>query len=243
MKKLLIFIALIVSIGSVFADFDFDVPFDQNIVGDSFADNGTYLYESEWMTISNNGSESQIYTFLYSTENVPENWTLTVCDTSSCFMPNFPLSIEIPAGGTRLIHIQINVTSTDGFGFSFTFTQGDLEEPQVYGFTFNTSDNVGAENILYKPIISLQNYPNPFNPQTTISFETTKNMKNMKIEIYNLKGQKIRELRNTNCELGMNEVVWNGRDESGKTAASGIYLYKLVIDNKVIDSKRMIMLK
>ncbi|MCD4817673.1 MAG: metallophosphoesterase [Candidatus Cloacimonetes bacterium] len=99
------------------------------------------------------------------------------------------------------------------------------------------------ENVL-KPKFKLENHPNPFNPSTTISFNlTTKNTKSTKIEIYNLKGQKIKELRITNYELGINRVVWDGTNDYSEKVGSGVYLYKLIVDGKVAATEKCLLLK
>ncbi|MCK4696010.1 MAG: T9SS type A sorting domain-containing protein, partial [Candidatus Cloacimonetes bacterium] len=73
-----------------------------------------------------------------------------------------------------------------------------------------------------------QNYPNPFNPETTISFNVSrKDAKDAKIEIYNLKGQKVKTLMNERLEAGKHTAIWNGRDDNNKPVSSGIYFYKL----------------
>jgi len=87
----------------------------------------------------------------------------------------------------------------------------------------------------------LQNYPNPFNPSTTISFDLPK-ISNVKIEIYNSLGQKIKTLLNSTLEPGNHKVVWNGRDDYGNNVSSGIYFYSLKSDNITI-SKKMMLIK
>ena len=103
---------------------------------------------------------------------------------------------------------------------------------------------VDAENPNSPTVTKLiGNYPNPFNPSTKITFSlSADDAKNAKIEIYNVKGQKIKQLRITNNELGMNEVVWNGKDNSGNSVSSGIYLYKLTAGSKT-QTKKMILMK
>ena len=89
----------------------------------------------------------------------------------------------------------------------------------------------------------LSNYPNPFNPETTISFSlTAKDAKNAKIEIYNVKGQKIKTLLAGNLEKGTQSVIWNGMDSNNKPIASGIYFYKLSA-GKETAMKKMLLLK
>jgi len=81
----------------------------------------------------------------------------------------------------------------------------------------------------------LQNHPNPFNPLTTISFNLPEASESQ-LEIYNIKGQKIKTLLHDQIEAGEHSIVWNGEDAAGKKVSSGIYLYKL----KVNDDKEMI---
>ncbi|NQV17307.1 MAG: T9SS type A sorting domain-containing protein [Armatimonadetes bacterium] len=95
------------------------------------------------------------------------------------------------------------------------------------------------------PVFDLQlsNYPNPFNPSTTISFNISrKDAKHAKIEIYNIKGQKIKTLLAGNLEKGTHSVIWNGMDSNNKPVASGIYFYKLSA-GKETAMKKMLLLK
>lgn len=71
-----------------------------------------------------------------------------------------------------------------------------------------------------------QNYPNPFNPATKITFETPRTT-SIKLIIYNLLGQRIRTLINQKITAGDHQIEWDGRNEAGKTVASGVYLYRL----------------
>ncbi|MEA2095485.1 MAG: T9SS type A sorting domain-containing protein [Candidatus Cloacimonadota bacterium] len=111
----------------------------------------------------------------------------------------------------------------------------------------NGEPYVSAENNqLLKLDYSLQNYPNPFNPSTTISFETTNLHENTRIEIYNLKGQKIKTFNVTlspESSLGKGSVTWNGTDSNNKPVSSGIYFYKLIVDKKVVANKKMLLIK
>ncbi|MCD4797288.1 MAG: FG-GAP-like repeat-containing protein [Candidatus Cloacimonetes bacterium] len=89
-----------------------------------------------------------------------------------------------------------------------------------------------------------QNYPNPFNPTTTISFNiSSKDAKNTKLIIYNIKGQKVKTLLNEHLAKGEHSVVWNGKDDSGKSVSSGIYFYKLSVENKTINVMKCLLLK
>ena len=84
------------------------------------------------------------------------------------------------------------------------------------------------------------NYPNPFNPETNISFSlTAKDAKNAKIEIFNIKGQKIRQYSIFNLQ---SSIVWNGTDDTGKDVSSGVYFYRLN-SGRYTSTKKMILMK
>ena len=104
-------------------------------------------------------------------------------------------------------------------------------------------NTVSHDNDLVSSTNMLQavNYPNPFNPQTTIKYNVLQEGK-VSIEIYNLAGQKVTTLLNANQKTGEHAVVWNGTDETGKTVASGIYLYKIK-NGKYTSTKKMILMK
>ena len=88
----------------------------------------------------------------------------------------------------------------------------------------------------------LFNYPNPFNPTTTISFSISDDSK-IELSIFNIKGQKVKELLNDQITAGEHSIIWNGEDVSGKKVGSGVYLYKLKINDKTEIVKKCMLLK
>jgi len=111
-------------------------------------------------------------------------------------------------------------------------------------FTFDDfTSTFSEENIINNiPSRLISNYPNPFNPTTTISYSLADNIQNPQIEIYNPRGQKV---KNFNLEEtpGENSVVWDGRNENDKQVSSGVYFYRLVNEGKTVQSRKMLMLK
>ncbi len=87
----------------------------------------------------------------------------------------------------------------------------------------------------------LGNHPNPFNPETYISF-ALKDDGFVTLEIFNIKGQKIRTLLNENMSAGIHSLIWQGKDDTGKQAASGVYFYKMKAGN-MVQTKKMILMK
>lgn len=116
---------------------------------------------------------------------------------------------------------------------------------QEYGTpgTENSCYLIGSNSIINSSKIELTNHPNPFNPYTTISFDLpAKDAKNTRIEIYNLKGQKVKTIPVILSGFERS-VVWNGDDESGKPVSSGIYYYMLNINGKTEAIKKCLLLK
>ncbi len=89
------------------------------------------------------------------------------------------------------------------------------------------------------------NYPNPFNPTTTIEFSIEQNQQNeqIELEIFNIKGQKVKQLIKDQLSAGQHSVIWNGTDDNGQNVSSGIYFYKLKVDDKTIATKKCLLLK
>ena len=117
----------------------------------------------------------------------------------------------------------------------------DTAEIEQITFGPDTSIEEMIEFLSQIPIKFLKNYPNPFNPTTTISFEIAENGKT-EVEIFNVKGQKIKTLIKEQLEAGIHSVIWNGKSDSEKQVASGMYFYKVSVNNNQ-KIRKMIMLK
>jgi hypothetical protein len=106
----------------------------------------------------------------------------------------------------------------------------------------HVEEGVGIGSTLIPQITKLQqNIPNPFNPETTIHF-SLKDAGRVKIEIFNIKGEKIRTLVNEYKNVGFHFTIWNGKDNSGKTVASGMYFYSM-ISEKYHKIRKMLLVK
>ena len=87
----------------------------------------------------------------------------------------------------------------------------------------------------------MNNYPNPFNPSTNIEFALPE-PGNVRLEIYNTLGQLVRVLADAQYSAGLHTLVWNGKDDSGNSVGSGIYLYRM-ISNNFAKAKQMVLAK
>ncbi|MBH10930.1 MAG: hypothetical protein CMG74_11385 [Candidatus Marinimicrobia bacterium] len=86
-----------------------------------------------------------------------------------------------------------------------------------------------------------QNYPNPFNPHTSIEF-TVPVTSDIRLEIYNVMGQKINTLVNKETTAGLYRVQWNGTDINGVSVSTGMYFYRLEADG-FSSTKKMLLIK
>ncbi|MBD3287733.1 T9SS type A sorting domain-containing protein [candidate division KSB1 bacterium] len=86
-----------------------------------------------------------------------------------------------------------------------------------------------------------QNYPNPFNASTVISFNLPQTA-DVNLTIYDVTGRQIRELINENMGAGAQQAIWDGRNDFGDYAPSGIYVYQLKM-NSLVQSKKMVFVK
>jgi len=97
------------------------------------------------------------------------------------------------------------------------------------------------EEVVPKPEVEFNAYPNPFNPSITFEI-VAEDYENLQIEIFNVKGQKVKEIKIPNLSTQItNQIVWDGTDNDNKPVTSGIYLYKLNIQYSPV--KKMILLK
>jgi len=70
------------------------------------------------------------------------------------------------------------------------------------------------------------NYPNPFNPATTIAYDVAKRS-HVTLRVYDVSGALVRTLLDENVDAGSHLVEWNGRNDQGGPASSGVYFYRL----------------
>ncbi len=126
------------------------------------------------------------------------------------------------------------------FATSFPYLAGPNEGlTNSHGVVVSISSN--GQTIDPKGYGLLQNYPNPFNPSTQIKYNLTKS-DNVVLKIYDILGKEVRTLVNEKLGAGEKIAVWDGRDNEGKSVASGTYFVKLETSAGV-DSKKMTLLK
>ena len=187
----------------------------------------------------NNDSISDLiirnFTFLEGSE-------VLIYSGSSSFDLNYDLSI---IDNTTFQHGFANQKAFDfnGDGYNDIFFQlyNSLDSSRTIQ-AYSIVEIQAAQNNT-RPYIDLQlrNYPNPFNPSTTIEYSLPESGE-VEVSIYNIKGQKVKQLVKECQEPGTHTILWNGTDNNNSSVGSGVYFYKIKTEKLSLTNK-MIMLK
>jgi Secretion system C-terminal sorting domain/FG-GAP-like repeat len=189
--------------------------------------------DQDFVTINNTLDSVGITVFL-------NNGAGEFTEKKNCFLPfasGQPFGI-VSADFDEDGMTDIAVVSTSFGGFDSLFVLYNLGG---FNQTTGVKQNLTSNDIPQKFELS-QNYPNPFNPSTKINFNLPTES-NVKIFIYNILGQKVKELINEQVSAGNHTINFNANN-----LASGIYIYQIVADpltgNTLFrTAKKMILLK
>ena len=155
-------------------------------------------------------------------------------------------------GVTYSWYVDDELQQATGFSFDLTLTVNDWHEvkgvvsndnydlPKLW-WIFITGGSGINNDVVSNRTVLYQNIPNPFNPETNIKFYL-KDAGFVSLEVFNLKGQFIKTLVNSDLPVGEYSFIWNGKDQNGNQVASGIYLYNLRTKN-ISEKKKAILLK
>jgi hypothetical protein len=140
---------------------------------------------------------------------------------------------------TALFYADLNVPTGD-YTYHVTAIYSDTYESAASNQV--TVQHTDAPTPLVPTVTALSgNYPNPFNPSTDVKF-SLKEAADVQIDIFNIKGEKVKTLVNDHMEAAYHSVTWNGNDDQGRTVGSGIYFYKMRA-GKYTSTKKMILMK
>jgi len=132
---------------------------------------------------------------------------------------------------------------------TFELTQADAENPDAsyYGALLNGCgtltliDPVHALKALPETLALEGNYPNPFRGQTTLRFALPE-ATDVTLSVYDVRGRKVATLVDRALPAGTHDVTWNGRSDSGRKLASGIYFYRIEA-GAVTQTKRLTLIQ
>ena len=151
------------------------------------------------------------------------------------------------------------VPANSSHGASYEFIDREIQSGTTYYYWLQSMEMDGSSdfhgpvsvtvneggNITPPAIITetrlLNAYPNPFNPTTTLCY-TLKERGQVKIEIYNVRGQLIRSFMPAPQDKGYYQIIWDGKDLNGTQASSGAYYVRMTC-GKYVSSQRIVLMK
>ena len=170
------------------------------------------------------------------------NWLLGNIDVD-------PLFVHTPSGDFTLQLGSPSIDSGTAFFVLGNDTLVNLDSTQYVGpapdmgaFEYDPDTDIHSNELFPTVFLLHQNFPNPFNPSTTISF-SIQNDSQVKLSLFNIKGQKVKTLTYNEFTKGDHSIIWNADDESGEPVSSGIYFYKLNVNGKTEAVKKCLLLK
>ena len=179
--------------------------------------NGIALFVSEWGTCEATGSGVLDYAEVETWLNFMETKKISWCNWSVADKDETSAALKPGA------------SSNGSWSSSMLSPSGTLIRDKIIFYNDLTTNDEGSSDQpnnfqLY------QNYPNPFNPNTTIEYELA-NSGDVKIDVYDMQGIKIKTLVNNFKSSGKHLVSWNGKSDTGQSVSSGVYFLNLSFEN------------
>jgi len=176
-------------------------------------------------------------------QEVTFNWTVESSELGSLsidttgtaiFIPYEDLVALLSSAGASITTATWNVIATDGMDDT-----PSSNGPRTFTIDITQLGIIGGPAV--PDVFALhQNYPNPFNPITTIRYDVPEESM-VRLDIYNILGQKVRTLVNSVHQPGYHAVQWNGTNDFGVPVASGMYIYRIQAKDFVAVKKLVLM--
>ena len=179
------------------------------------------------LELSNSGSGAINYTIAL---DPVEDW-LTIDPTTG------DVSTE-----TDIIELTFDTSGMATGEYECDIVINDDREETIIPVTLEITTSAEDDEFSLKASALTGNYPNPFNQTTNISFNIGK-QGHVKIDVYNASGQKVRTLVDADKAPDTYNITWDGKDDSGQDAATGVYFYKLKHGGRYTSTKKMILMK
>ena len=202
---------------------------------------------SAWKTIGLNATSAPLIKGdALSTAAVQKTAGWMMFDVTPVISGSGEFSFALPAGADNQIHYLPNIEGRQpqlivelGQNNSRDSEPGDIaqqsNEPQISTLS-NAPVMLNQTTALPKQLILGSNYPEPFNPETTIEYALPADAR-VRLEVFNVLGQRMRVLVDEVQSAGFQKAVWEGKDEFGNEAASGVYFIQLTVGSEKLVGK------
>ncbi|MFL2994370.1 MAG: T9SS type A sorting domain-containing protein [Candidatus Neomarinimicrobiota bacterium] len=169
-----------------------------------------------------------------------DNFAIHLADESEIIAID-PYAGWVEAGSQTDVNISIPNVQSSYVNTTLELEAGyeNLSIPVSFGLSLISDEN--DNNIIPLKNALHQNYPNPFNPVTTIPFDIV-STDQIRLSIYNIKGEMVRSLVNSNLDPGFYNIRWNGKTDSGINMPAGMYFIEFKGSN-FRETGKMIYLK
>lgn len=138
--------------------------------------------------------------------------------------------VKIDAGNTALVAVPLTGEESVVFG--------DVQLADYFGNVLQA--RIDKASAIPKTFGLEQNFPNPFNASTAVVYDLAAQT-DVRIDIFNIIGQRIATIVDGEQPAGVHRVIWNGTDESGDVVASGIYFYRIATPEFTAEKKMILM--
>ena len=151
------------------------------------------------------------------------------------------LSLVVPAGATEPLSLTLDATGlAEGVYEALLVIAGNGGAPVSVPVTFTVA---GASAVDDEPLPAalalLGARPNPFNPRTAIRFAMPA-AQDARLDVFTVRGQLVRRLLDGRVGAGVHDIEWDGRDDAGHDAASGVYFYRLRSGDEALTGKMIL---
>ncbi|MFC1694005.1 FlgD immunoglobulin-like domain containing protein [Candidatus Latescibacterota bacterium] len=199
----------------------------------SYSPDGQWILFDTWFRLLVFNTETG-KTFNVFSGNLFESDIRDIGDVTPFFTVSGHTKPSWSANGTEFCYNLRIKTDTPVYNYPIFISDFDPDKYTIEKTTL-------VEAAVPEHFLLLKNYPNPFNPATMIEF-TLPEAGFANLVIYNMMGQKVRELVSYDISAGIHSVVWDGRDENGTPVSSGVFISRLKTGDSVI-SNRMTLVK
>ncbi len=177
----------------------------------------------------------------FTEEGITVRWTLSEVDEGVEFTVlrktgdgdfHVAPSQAISRDGLEFEYLDSEIERSVSYAYRIEYLDGDVTR------TLFETDEIETPTL---PLVLDQNHPNPFNPSTEIRFSLPHRCA-VRLDVFDAAGRLIRVLHDGTLGQGRHSIVWDGTNNAGRAAVSGVYFYRLRAGKEII-SKKMVLLK